>query len=163
MRCDSVREIVEEGMKQEPAVQAHITSCSACKEYARRWEILRAGLVALREEEPPEPSVGFTTRLIRNLENASADLQFGQQFMDQIGRRMVYATLMVALTLLMVLLLPSSGPFRSSGVTESILVQAQASSSIEQVLGVGGLDSGDAAEFSSSSPAGYSSGGQGAR
>jgi hypothetical protein len=164
MRCDAVRQMVEEGMKQMDAVQVHLRSCSVCKEYVRRWEIVQAGLVALRAEEAPEPSIGFTTRVIRRLENASTEFQFGQQFIDQIGRRMVYATLMVALTLLMVLLLPSSGPFRSSGVSESILVQAQAATlSNEQILGVGGIDSGDVSDSSQASSTSDSSGGQGSR
>ncbi len=162
MRCDAVRQIVEEGLQKKPAVQVHLSSCSACKEYLRQWEIVHAGLVALREDEPPEPSIGFTTRVMRSLENASTEFPVGQQFIDQIGRRMIYATLMVALTLLLVLLLPSSGPFRSSGVSQSILVQAQAATvSNEQILGVGGADfSGVSDSYQSTS---YSPGGQGSR
>ena len=161
MRCDAVRQMVEEGMKRPPAVEVHITSCSACKEYLRQWEIVQAGLVALRGEEPPEPSIGFTMRVMRRLENTSAEFQFRQQFIDQIGRRIVYATLMVALMLLLVLILPSSGPYRSSGVSESILVQAQvATLSSEQILGVDGIDSGDVPD---SSPAPATSGSPGGR
>jgi len=163
MRCDVVRQMVEEDIERPPAVQAHITSCSACKEYVRQWEVVQAGLFALRGEEPPEPSIGFTTRVMRRLENASEDLLFGQPFIDQIGRRVVYATLMVALMLLLVLMLPQSGPFRSSGVSESILVQTQiATLSNEQILGVDGVDPGDATDSytapgASSNPAGRGS------
>jgi hypothetical protein len=150
MRCDAVRQIVEEGLNRQPAVQAHVESCSMCKEYLRHWEMLHTGLVALRVEEPPEPSIGFTTRVMRRLENSP--FEFGQQFIDQIGRRMVYATLMVALMLLLVLVLPPSGPYRSSGVSQSVLVQAQvATLSNEQVLGVDGADPGDQADSSASS------------
>jgi len=157
MRCDAVRQIVEEGMNRRPAVQVHMTSCSACKEYLRQWEIVQAALVALRGEGPPEPSLGFTTRVMRRLEDTSEELQFGQQFIDQIGRRVVYATLMVALMLLLLLALPSSGPLRSSGVSESILVQAQvATLSNDQILGVDGMDSADLSD-SSSAPATSSS------
>jgi hypothetical protein len=147
MRCDAVRQIIEEGLKKVPSVEVHLTSCSACNEYLHQWETIRAGLVALRGEEPPEPSIGFAARVIHRLENPPAEFQFGQQFIDQIGRRMVYATLMVALTLLLVLLVPSSGPFRSSGVSESILVQVEAATlSNEQMLGVGEGDSGDGSD-----------------
>ncbi len=162
MRCDAVRQIVQEGLQREPAVQVHISSCSACKEYLRQWETIHVGLVALRGEDPPEPSIGFTTRVMRSLENASTEFPAGQQFIDQIGRRMVYATLMVALTLLLVLLLPSSGPFRSSGVSQSILVQAQAATvSNEQILGVGGAGFRDVSD--SYSTTSYSPGGQGSK
>lgn len=144
MRCDNVRQIVEENMTRTPAVQAHVESCSGCKEYLRKWETLRAGLVALRSEQPPEPTVGFTARMMRRLENAPSEFPFGQQLVDQIGKRVVYATLMVALMLGLLLALPSSGPLRSSGISESILVENQvATLANEQVLGVDGVDSGD--------------------
>jgi hypothetical protein len=144
MRCDAVRQIVEEGMARTPAVQVHVESCSGCKEYLRKWEMLQAGLVAIRGEEPPEPSIGFTTRLMRRLENASPEFQFGQQLIDQIGRRVVYATLMVALMLALLLALPSSGPFRSSGISDSVFVQTQvATLANEQIMGVDGVDTGD--------------------
>ena len=160
MRCETVRQIVEEGVNGLPAVEAHVESCSGCKEYLRRWEILRAGLVALRAEEAPEASLGFTTRVMRRIEHSPAEL--GQQFIDQVGRQVVYATLMVALMLLLVLVLPSSGPYRSSGVSESVLVEAQAATlSTEQILGVDGMDNGDQAVSSPSANTGGNAGGQG--
>src|SRR5579859_2594927 len=125
MHCDAVRQIVEETMARTPAVQVHIESCSGCKEYLRKWGMLQTGLAAIGREEPPEPSTGFTTRLMRRLENVSPDFQFGQQLLDQIGRRVVYATLMLALMLALILALPSSGPFRSSGISDSVFVRAQ--------------------------------------
>jgi hypothetical protein len=144
MRCDAVRQIVEEGVTMTPAVQVHVESCSGCKEYLRKWETVHAGLVAIRGEAPPEPTIGFTARLMRRLENAPAEFPFGQQFIDQIGRRAVYATLMVVLMLALILALPSSGPLRSSGISESVLVQTQvAALASEQVLGVDGVDLGD--------------------
>ena len=160
MRCDAVRQIVEDGMDRPPAVAAHLESCSGCKEYLRKWETLRAALIALRSEESPEPSIGFTTRVMRRLENTPAD--FSQQFIDQIGRRVVYATLMVALMLLLVLLLPSSGPYRSSGISQSVLVQPQvATLSNEQILGVDGMDDSDQADSSPAPAASDTSGGAG--
>ncbi len=157
MHCDAVRQIVEEDVTRTPAVQVHIESCSGCKEYLRKWKMLQSGLAAIRAEEPPEPSTGFTTRLMRRLENATPDLQFGQQLIDQIGRRVVYATLMLALMLALILALPSSGPFRSSGISDSVFVQTQvATLANEQVLGVDGVDSGDMQD-SPAAPAGNAS------
>lgn len=149
MRCDAVRQTVEEGMARTPAVQVHVESCSSCKEYLSKWEMLHAGLVAIRGDEPPEPTVGFTTRLMRRLENAPSEFQFAQQLIDQIARRVVYATLMVALMVGLILALPSSGPFRSSGISESVFVQTPvATLANEQVLGVDGMDAGDAQDSS---------------
>ncbi|HKT12082.1 MAG TPA: hypothetical protein VJW77_09695 [Terriglobia bacterium] len=150
MRCDAVRQIVEEGMARTPAVQVHIESCSDCKEYLSKWEMLHAGLAAMREDEPPEPSVGFTSRLMRRLENAPSEFQFGQQLIDQIGRRVVYATLMVALMLGLILALPPSGPLRSSGISQSVFVQTQmATLANEQIMGVDGIETGDAPDSTS--------------
>lgn len=112
--------------------------------------MLHAGLAAMREDEPPEPSVGFTSRLMRRLENAPSEFQFGQQLIDQIGRRVVYATLMVALMLGLILALPSSGPLRSSGISQSVFVQTQmATLANEQIMGVDGIDTGDAQDSTS--------------
>lgn len=152
MHCEAVRQTVEEGMARTPAVQVHIESCSGCKDYLRKWELLRAGLAAARQEEPPEPSIGFTTRMMRLLENAPPEFQLGQQLIDQVARRVVYATLMVALMLAMILALPSSGPLRSSGISQSVFVQPQvATLGNEQVLGVDGMDTGDSQDSSTAS------------
>ena len=164
MRCDAVRQIIEECMTRTPAVQVHIESCSACKEYMHRWERVHAGLIALRSEEPPEPMIGFTTRLMRRLENAPVEFPLGQQLMDQIAKRVVYATLMVALMLALTLVLPSSGPLRSSGISESILVQTQvATLANEQILGVDGVDMGSVQDASASADSNGTPGGQGSQ
>jgi anti-sigma factor RsiW len=152
MRCDAVRQIVEEGMTRSPAVEVHVESCASCREYLRQWERIQAGLIALRAETPPEPTWGFTTRLMRRLENTQVEVQFGQQLIDQIAMRVVYATLMVALMLALILALPSSGPLRSSGISESVFVQTQvATLANEQILGVDGLDASDAQDSSAAS------------
>lgn len=144
MRCDAVRQVLEENLTRTPAVEAHVDSCAGCKDYLRKWEALHASLIALRKEAPPEPSFGFTTRLMRRLESPPAEFPLGYPVMDQIARRIVYATLMVALVLGLLLALPSSGPLRSSGISESVLVQNQvATLANEEVLGVDGVDFGD--------------------
>ena len=140
MRCDVVRRILGESLETPPEFAAHLSSCPSCAEYARRWERLRAGLVALRKEEPPEASLGFAERLRRRLEAVRTESE-RQQFVVQAGRRMIYATLPAALILVLGLLLPSSGPLRSSGIAESVLAQPQAvllsgQTSNEQFIGV---------------------------
>lgn len=135
MRCDVVRKILGENLGTPPALATHLASCSSCAEYARHWELVRTGLVALGKEEPPEASLGFAERLRRRLEQARAESQTRQQFIVQAGRRMVYATLLVALILVLGLLLPPSGPFRSPGVAETFLAQPQAVVSDNQDIG----------------------------
>jgi hypothetical protein len=145
MRCDVVRKMIEEGIEIPPGVQAHVASCAGCIEYNRRWELLRAGLVALRKEEPPEASLGFSERLVRRLEQARSNSQAGQQFIVQAGRRMVYATLLVALMLILSLMLPSSGPLRTPQAAESILSQPEvATMSPDQIMGVSDTNSASA-------------------
>lgn len=137
MRCDVVRKMVEEGIELPAGIQAHLASCSACADYVRQWEFVRAGLVALRIEEPPPASLGFTERLIRRLERARADSQTGQQFIVEAGRRVVYATLLVALILILSLVLPSSGPWRTPQAAESILSEPEvATMSPDQIIGI---------------------------
>lgn len=54
MTCDQVRGLVAEGARLPEEGEAHLAACSACREAARRWAVLRRELAALREEpEPP--------------------------------------------------------------------------------------------------------------
>lgn len=136
MRCDVVRRTIEEEIERPAAIQAHLGSCPACQGYVRQWELLRAGLVALGKEEPPPPSLGFAERLQRRLQEAR-ESQTGQQFIVQAGRRMVYATLLVAVMLILGLLLPSSGPLRAPMAAESVLSEPQlAAMPTEQIMGI---------------------------
>lgn len=137
MRCDVVREMVEEGIEVPAGVQAHVASCPACAEYLRRWELLRTGFATLKVEEPPQASLGFTERLLRQLGNARGNAQTAQQFIVEAGRRVVYATLLVALMLILGLVLPSSGPLRTPQAAESILSQTEvATVSPDQIIGI---------------------------
>jgi anti-sigma factor RsiW len=141
MRCEIVRRTIEENLATPPGVRAHLSACRACAEYARQWQSVRAGLVALGREEPPEATLGFAQRLTGRLAYARAESQRGQQFLINVGRRMVYATLMVAVILVLGLLLPSSGPWRSRGIaqaafSENQTVLANDETSNEQFIGV---------------------------
>jgi anti-sigma factor RsiW len=136
MRCDVVRRTIEEDIERPAAIETHLGSCPACREYLSHWELLRTGFMALGKEEPPEPSLGFAERLRRRLPEAR-DSQRGQQFILQAGRRMVYATLLVAVMLILGLVLPSSGPLRTPWAAESVLSQPQLTSmSTEQIMGI---------------------------
>ena len=134
MRCDVVRERIEEGLELPAGIKAHLEACSGCTDYARRWELVHAGLVALGKEEPPPASPGFAERLVRRLESVRGD---PQKFIVEAGRRMVYATLLVALMLILGLVLPSSGPLRNSQAAQSFLSEPEiAAMSPGQIMGI---------------------------
>lgn len=136
MRCDVVRRTVEEATAIPGPLQQHLASCIACQEYAKRWQLLRSGFAALAHDEPPEPSLGFAQRLVRRIQDAR-DSQKGQQFVLDAGRRVVYATLLMALILMLGLVIPASGPLRAPRAAESVLSQPQvAALSSEQIMGI---------------------------
>jgi len=115
MRCEKFREIVEEtGDRDWPAMlHQHLRQCAACAEYARDWRKVRTGLTLLSAEPAPEPMLGFAARVLRRLEDSAGFFPSGEDLLERAGKRMVYATLFVALVLVMVLVLPTSGPVRA--------------------------------------------------
>ena len=134
MRCDVVRERIEEGLELPAGIRAHLESCSGCTDYVRRWQLVQAGLMALGKEEAPPASLGFAERLVRRLESVRGD---PQKFIVEAGRRVVYATLLVALMLILGLVLPSSGPLRSSQAAQSLLSEPEiATMSPDQIMGI---------------------------
>jgi len=67
----------------------------------------------LSEEPVPEASTGFVTRLVRRLAEPSLPGRVVSQFWELVGRRVILVGSLLALTVMMVLLLPPSGPWRS--------------------------------------------------
>jgi hypothetical protein len=119
MRCDQVRETVVESGENYPVVVAdHLRSCTACAEYERSWRWFRAGLRALAQETAPEPSIGFSTRLTRQLDDRFLPLRLVDEFFETAGRRVVYFSLLLATVLLLAMAIPSSGPLRGGPATE---------------------------------------------
>src|SRR5215831_15149962 len=98
MQCNETRRLLEEHANHELPTSArqHLTGCAACQAYERDWRWVRAGLGMLSEEPVPEASTGFVT-----------------QFWELVGRRVILVGSLLALTVMMVLLLPPSGPWRS--------------------------------------------------
>lgn len=124
MRCEEVREYVEDlGTGSLPdAVRQHAAACPACKAYLGDQRLVSAGLKSLAREAPPELSVGFATRVLRGLETGRSR----EEFLERAGRRFVYASLVLALTLLLALLAPISGPLRSPATADSYLAEPEA-------------------------------------
>ena len=127
MRCEEVREVVEEAKAKEfsARLQEHLAGCAACEAYARDWRLLRTGFRALAVEPVPEPSWGFTTRLLRRLEQVTEPSRGAEEFLERVGRRVVYGTFLLALMLLLALVLPSSGPLRGPGLAEVYRAQSE--------------------------------------
>jgi len=119
MRCKLVREVIESVALEEPTggVREHLLKCAECAAYARRWGHVRTGFQALSEEAAPGATIGFTARLMRRLDEAGAPNP-AEAFLEQVGRRFVYATLLVTFVLLLALALPPSGPLRGPTVSE---------------------------------------------
>jgi len=125
MRCKDVQTmLIENGGGERPAaLREHMAICASCQAYANDLESLQAGFRALAALSVPEPSWGFAARLVRRLN----DLEQGGRaadFLEQVGRRVVYAAGLLTLLLLLALVLPASGPLR--GPTTSELYWAQA-------------------------------------
>ncbi len=113
MRCDQVRQTLEESGEAYPApVLHHLRHCPECAAYEHHWRWVRAGLLALARETAPEPSLGFARRLIRRLEEGFLPMRLVGEFFETAGRRVVYFTLLLATVLLLAIALPSSGPLR---------------------------------------------------
>ncbi len=127
MGCEEIRQILEESSAQElPAlVRDHLGKCSGCYAHARDWRLVRAGFGALAEAEVPEAPLGFAARLARRLQDTAEPLRSGADYLEQAGRRFVYAALLFTLMLLLALVLPSTGPLRVSPTADFYFAQTE--------------------------------------
>jgi len=128
MRCDEIRENLRElGAASLPAdLRRHLDTCQACAAYQRDQRLVGAGFKLLAQDAVPELSVGFAARLVRRLDEIAQVGRSGEEFMERTGRRFVYASLVLALTLLLALLVPISGPLRAPATAESYLAEPEA-------------------------------------
>jgi hypothetical protein len=126
MRCDDIRECLDSSWESRvpPEVRKHVAECGACERYLRDLSLVRAGFRVLRREAVPEPSWGFTERLVRQLGELATQPSVGE-FFEQIGRRFVYTTLVLTVLTLMALILPSTGPVREQQAPTELLMSAQ--------------------------------------
>jgi anti-sigma factor RsiW len=119
VRCEQFHEILEEGRPPYPsAFEDHLRRCPTCAADERDWRSIRSGLFELAQEAAPEPSLGFVTRLIRQLEEGCVPLRLVEEFFETAGRRVIYSTLLLATVLLLAIALPATGPLRSRHSTE---------------------------------------------
>jgi len=112
MRCDDIRELLDNLWEGEETaeIRQHLTQCASCSSYHRDLRLLRAGLQLWKHEGAPEPSLGFAERMVRQIGKIT-DAPTAADFFERVGRRFVYATLVLAFVALLALALPS-GPVR---------------------------------------------------
>jgi anti-sigma factor RsiW len=127
MRCEDVREQVDELWAGEvPAeTRAHLAACPACAEYLRDVRLVRTGLGLLAKDLVPEPTLGFAARLVRRLSEA-AEQNNREAFFEYVGRRFVYATLVLAMFLVLALVVPSTGPVRGPATADLLMAEQEA-------------------------------------
>jgi len=120
MRCKEFRGTMDDVPRRpaSPEWREHLRHCAACAEHVRDWETVRAGLDLLSVEPAPEPMLGFAGRVLRRLDESARVLLSREEVLERAGRRMVFATLFVVLALVLVLVLPTTGPVRAHASTE---------------------------------------------
>jgi len=126
MRCEDVRERVDELWEgQVPAeMRTHLAACPACAEYRREVRLVRAGLRLLAQDPAPEPTLGFAARLVRRLGEWTEE-SVRAEFFESVGRRFVYATLVLAMLLLVALVVPSTGPVRGPASADLLVAEQE--------------------------------------
>lgn len=113
MRCDDIRNRLDElwEIGETPEIREHLAQCAGCARYHRDLRLVRAGFLLMRREEVVQPTLGFAGRLVRQLGQVSRVPNVAD-FFERVGRRFVYATLVVTFLALLALVLPSTGPIR---------------------------------------------------
>jgi hypothetical protein len=136
MRCDEMRRWLEDGESgQMPApAREHLESCAACQADDRDWSLVRTGFRALSREPVPNASTGFAARLKRRLGEPALAGRAATQFWDLVGRRVILVGSLLTLTLVMALVLPPSGPLRSTQGLDLSLLQAEVAAENDPVL-----------------------------
>jgi anti-sigma factor RsiW len=121
MRCGKARRLMlEENAGRSMRLQEHLSTCAACAEYAQDWARLYSGMRLVAMQAAPEPSLGFASRVVRNLQEATGAERAGEFLLERAGRRFVYAALLATLLLFAVLVVPRSSPVRSTPAAAEI-------------------------------------------
>jgi hypothetical protein len=127
MRCSKARKLLLTDGRGEPDARAtqHIAGCPACQAYAADWQYLRAGFQMIAMEPVVEPSWGFAARLVGRLGDAADSMGFPEALVAAVGRRFVYAGLVLTFLLSLVMLLPSSSPWKGPTSSEVYLAEPE--------------------------------------
>lgn len=113
MICDEVRERLANlwDSEVEADIRCHLAQCAECRHYHVNLRLVRSGFRQLRLDEAPEPSLGFAERVVRQLGDLSKAPSVAE-FFELVGRRFVYATLVLTFVALLAMALPATGPVR---------------------------------------------------
>lgn len=99
------------------------------------------GFRLLAQDAGPEPSWGFSGRVVRRLNELAEAERGAAALIERAGRRVVWATLALTLTAVLALVVPSSGPVRAASEPEYLLAQpAAASGQSYEIVDVGNGD-----------------------
>jgi hypothetical protein len=136
MRCDETRSWFEdgEGGQMPASVREHLRTCPACRADEQDWRLVGAGFRVLSKEPAPNASTGFVARLKRRLAEPSLAGRASTQFWDLVGRRVILVGTLLTLTVVMALMLPPSGPWRSPTALDLSLLQAEVAAENDPVL-----------------------------
>jgi hypothetical protein len=136
MRCKEARPLLEDlaGDQLPASAREHLWSCADCQAYQRDWGSVRTGFRALSREPVPNASAGFLTRLARRLAEPSLSGRVAAQFWELVGRRVILVGSLLALTVVMALMLPPSGPWRSPAGLDLSALQTEVAAENDPVV-----------------------------
>jgi hypothetical protein len=138
MRCKDVEVILydAESVILAETVREHLKACPHCADTWKELRLLRAGFNVMAQDPVPEAMLGFSARVVRRLESAVDANRSAAEFIERVGRRFVLASLLLTMSFLLALALPSSGPLRGPSKDEPYIVQPEQNLSTEvTVLG----------------------------
>lgn len=110
-------------------LRLHLGKCAECRSYAEDWGRVSEAFRAAAADPLPEPSFGFADRLLRRLASSSGAERAATEFVERVGRRVAFATMLLAMLMLLALGLPTSGPVREPAGAELMAQADQASNS----------------------------------
>lgn len=133
MRCEQAREMAwDAGAEGLPdSAKQHMESCAACRFYAGHLATARAGFRSLGREEAPDPSWGFSARVLRRLNEEIPSRRAAPEILESAGRHVILATLVLVFALLLVMIVPASGPVRRQPSLNTYWSQAETATTTE--------------------------------
>jgi len=155
MRCEDIHDRFDDLWEgaETAEVRRHLTECVACRRYYRDLRLVRAGFRLWRHEAAVEPSLGFAERLVRQLGELGKAPSLAD-FFEKVGRRFVYATLVLTFLALLALALPSTGPVRGLSASDIQMSAQEAMLANSDPMGETGLqESSDLAPVQAPAPA----------
>jgi hypothetical protein len=160
MHCEDIRERLDNLWEGEETAEIpqHLTQCAACARYHRDLRLVHAGLNLWKSEPALEPTMGFAERLVRQLGEIGKAPSVAD-FFERVGRRFVYATLVLTFLALLALALPATGPVRGLNYADIQISSQEASLANSDPMGEVGLqESPDWAPGEATAPTGKNEG-----